>query len=49
MDAVIKSMVRQRRGVGYDYITPYMLFDSSLIREDIYGRIKDIKRNIYKY
>ena len=49
MDAVFKSMLRGRRGVGYDYITPYVLFDSGSTREDIYGKIKDIRRNIYKY
>lgn len=49
MDAVFKSMVKQRRGVGYDYITPHVLFDSGLTREDVYGRIKDIKRNMYRY
>ena len=49
MDAVFKSMVRRRRGVGYDYITPHVLFDSGSTREDVYGRIKDIKRNMYKY
>ncbi|KAJ5364599.1 uncharacterized protein N7496_010312 [Penicillium cataractarum] len=47
MDAVFKSMAR-RRGVGYDYITPHMLFDSGSTREDVYKRIKDIKRNMYK-
>ncbi|KAM5490415.1 hypothetical protein MaudMau93_002613 [Microsporum audouinii] len=49
MDAVFKSMVRRRRGVGYDYITPHVLFDSGSTREDVYGKIKDIKRNMYKY
>ncbi|KAL9105841.1 MAG: hypothetical protein Q9227_009049 [Pyrenula ochraceoflavens] len=49
MDAVFKSMVRRRRGVGYDYITPHVLFDSGSTKEDVYGRIKDIKRNMYKY
>ncbi|PMD47898.1 subtilisin-like protein [Hyaloscypha variabilis F] len=49
MDAVFKSMVRQRRGVGYDYITPHVLFDSGSTREEVYGKIKDIKRNMYKY
>ncbi|PVH92328.1 subtilisin-like protein [Periconia macrospinosa] len=49
MDAVFKSMVRRRRGVGYDYITPHVLFDRGSTREDVYGRIKDIKRNMYKY
>ncbi|KAG9253124.1 uncharacterized protein F5Z01DRAFT_689257 [Emericellopsis atlantica] len=48
MDAVFKSMVKQRRGVGYDYITPHMLFDSGSTRERVYERIKDIKRNMYK-
>lgn len=49
MEAVFKSMVRRRRGVGYDYITPHVLFDSGSTKEDVYGRIKDIKRNMYKY
>ncbi|KAH8803318.1 hypothetical protein F5884DRAFT_739629 [Xylogone sp. PMI_703] len=49
MDAVFKSMVRRRRGVGYDYITPHVLFNSGSTREDVYRRIKDIKRNMYKY
>ncbi|KAF5662747.1 intracellular serine protease [Fusarium heterosporum] len=49
MDAVFKSMVRQRRGAGYDYITPHVLFDSGSTREDVYRKIRDIKRNMYKY
>ncbi|KAJ5776453.1 uncharacterized protein N7511_001464 [Penicillium nucicola] len=49
MDAVFKSMVKQKRGAGYDYITPHVLFDSGLTRENVYGKIKDIKRNMYKY
>lgn len=49
MDAVFKAMVRRRRGAGYDYITPHVLFDSGSTREDVYGKIKDIKRNMYKY
>jgi hypothetical protein len=49
MEAVFKAMVRQRRGVGYDYITPHVLFDSGSTKEDVYGKIKDIKRNMYKY
>ncbi|KAF4992831.1 hypothetical protein FGRMN_6883 [Fusarium graminum] len=49
MDAVFKSMVRQRRGAGYDYITPHVLFDSGSSKEDVYRRIRDIKRNMYKY
>ncbi|KAL2863360.1 peptidase S8/S53 domain-containing protein [Aspergillus lucknowensis] len=49
MDAVFKTMVRRRRGMGYDYITPHVLFDSGSTKEDVYGRIKDIKRNMYKY
>ncbi|PSR80203.1 hypothetical protein BD289DRAFT_374413 [Coniella lustricola] len=49
MDAVFKSMVRRRRGVGYDYITPHVLFDSDSTRGDVYRKIKDIKRNMYKY
>lgn len=49
MDAVFKSMVKQRRGLGYDYITPHVLFDCGSTSEDVYGKIKDIKRNMYKY
>ncbi|KAM0293806.1 hypothetical protein ACHAO9_001492 [Fusarium lateritium] len=49
MDAVFKSMVRQRRGAGYDYITPHVLFDSGSTKQNVYGRIKDIKRNMYRY
>jgi subtilisin family serine protease len=47
MDAVLKSMVRQRRGVGYDYITPHSLFDRRSTREYVYERIKDIRRHMY--
>ncbi|KAI1052453.1 hypothetical protein LB507_007578 [Fusarium sp. FIESC RH6] len=49
MDAVLKSMVKQRRGAGYDYITPHVLFDSGSTRDSVYGRIKDLKRNMYKF
>jgi hypothetical protein len=49
MEAVFKSMVRRRRGAGYDYITPHILFDSGSTREDVCGKIKDIKRNMYRY
>ena len=49
MEAVFKSMVKRRRGQGYDYITPHVLFDSGSTKEDVYGKIKDIKRNMYKY
>ncbi|KAL4964647.1 S8/S53 family peptidase [Aspergillus stella-maris] len=49
MDAVFKRMVIQRRGVGYDYITPHVLFDSGSTREDVYARIGDIKRNMFKH
>jgi hypothetical protein len=49
MDAVLKSMVRQRRGggAGYDYITPHVLFDTSSSREHVYNKIKDIKMHMY--
>lgn len=46
MDAVLKSMVRQR-GAGYDYITPLLLMDAQSSREDIYKKIKDIKKHMY--
>lgn len=49
MDAVLQSMVVRKRGVGYDYITPHVLFDSGSTREYVYGRIKEIKRNMYRY
>ncbi|KAF5988819.1 hypothetical protein FBULB1_1277 [Fusarium bulbicola] len=48
MDAVFKSMVRQRRGRGYDYITPHTLFDRGSTRDDVYRKIRDIKRTMYK-
>ena len=48
MDAVLKSMVRQRRGAGYDYITPHVLLDMDSSKEHIYNKIKDIKKYIYK-
>ena len=47
MDAVLKSMVRQTRGAGYDYITPHVLFDSRSTSERVYDRIKDIRRHMY--
>ncbi|KAM0667766.1 hypothetical protein ACQRIU_003631 [Beauveria bassiana] len=47
MDAVLKSMVRQRRGMGYDYITPHLLMDAQSSRESIYNKIKDIKKHMY--
>ena len=47
MDAVLKSMVRQRRGVGYDYITPHLLFDMHSSRDHVYDKIKDIKKHMY--
>ncbi|KAL4868103.1 hypothetical protein BDV12DRAFT_186240 [Aspergillus spectabilis] len=49
MEAVFKKMVIRRRGVGYDYITPHVLFNSGSTREDVYGSIKDIKRNMFKF
>ncbi|KAF5723718.1 hypothetical protein FMUND_1537 [Fusarium mundagurra] len=48
MDAVLKSMVRQRRGRGYDYITPHTLFDRGSTRDDVYRKIRDIKRTMYQ-
>ena len=47
MDAVLKSMVRQRRGAGYDYITPHVLLDTDSSREHVYNKIKDIKKHMY--
>lgn len=49
MDAVLQSMVTRRRGVGYDYITPHVLFDKGSTKEEVYGKIRDIKRNMYRY
>ena len=46
MDAVLKSMTKQR-GVGYDYIMPHLLFDTSSSREHVYNKIKDIKKHMY--
>lgn len=48
MDAVLKSMVRQRRGAGYDYITPHTLFDIESSRDEVYNKIGDIKKHMYK-
>lgn len=48
MDAVFKTMVRQRRGRGYDYITPHTLFDRGSTRDDVYRKIRDIRRTMYK-
>ncbi|KAI1178589.1 hypothetical protein F4777DRAFT_77819 [Nemania sp. FL0916] len=47
MDAVLKSMVKQRRGSGYDYITPHVLFDTDSSRQHVYNKIKDIKKHMY--
>ncbi|KAI9854326.1 MAG: hypothetical protein M1813_001280 [Trichoglossum hirsutum] len=47
MDAILKSMVRQRRGAGYDYITPHVLLDTDSSREHVYNKIKDIKKHMY--
>lgn len=47
MDAVLKTMVRQRRGAGYDYITPHILLDPESTKEHVYSKIKDIKRHMY--
>jgi len=46
MDAVLKSMVKQKRG-PYDYITPHALFDRDSSREQVYNKIKDIKKHMY--
>jgi subtilisin family serine protease len=48
MEVVFKEMAGRRRG-GYDYITPHVLFDSDSTREDVYRKLKDIKRNMFKY
>lgn len=48
MDAILKKMVRQRRGVGYDYITPHILLDPDSSRKEVYNKIKDIKKQMYK-
>lgn len=47
MDAVLKSMVRQTRGSGYDYITPHLLFEADSSKEHVYNKIKDIKKHMY--
>jgi hypothetical protein len=49
MDMVFNGMVRRRLGSGYDYITPEILFDSGSTEEDVYGKIRDIKRTMYRY
>lgn len=52
MDAVFNSMVKERRGAGYDYITPHVLFDTERDpqsrRQDVYRKINDIKRTMYR-
>ena len=48
MDEVLKSMVKQKRSQGYDYITPHVLFGRNLSRHDVYNRIKDIKKHMYE-
>lgn len=47
MDAVLKSMVRHRRGVGYDHITPHALLDTGSSRDHVYNKIRDIKKHMY--
>ncbi|KAI1425790.1 hypothetical protein F5Y12DRAFT_795492 [Xylaria sp. FL1777] len=47
MDAVLKLMVRQTRGAGYDYITPHVLFDRRSTRDRVYDKINDIRRHMY--
>jgi hypothetical protein len=37
MGAVFKNIVRRRRGLGCDYITPHVLFDSGSTGEDVTG------------
>ncbi len=49
MDMVFRSMVRRRRGSGYDYITPEILFDRGSTEEDVYRKVRDIKRTMYRY
>ncbi|KAL2205461.1 hypothetical protein CC79DRAFT_1276231 [Sarocladium strictum] len=49
MDMVFNSMARRRRGAGYDYITPETLFDRDSTGEDVYRKIRDIKRTMYRY
>ncbi|KAL6872247.1 subtilisin-like protein [Trichoderma longibrachiatum] len=46
MDAVLKSMVKQRRG-GYDYIVPHALLDKRATREQVYEKIKDVRKHLY--
>ncbi|KAK0507732.1 hypothetical protein JMJ35_009621 [Cladonia borealis] len=46
MDAVLNSMARKR--IGYDYITPHVLLSTDSSRDDVYNKIKDIKRGMYK-
>ena len=47
MDVVLQRMVKQRRGVGYDYITPHTLFDTRSSRERVYSRISELKKHLY--
>jgi subtilisin family serine protease len=47
MDAVLKHMVKQKRGAGYDYITPHVLFDKRSTRDRAYDKISDIRRHMY--
>ena len=47
MDAILQHMVRQRRGVGYDYITPHILLGTNSSRKEVYNKIKDIKKQMY--
>ena len=47
MDAILKHMVRQRRGVGYDYITPHIILNTDSSRQEVYNKIKDIKKHMY--
>ena len=48
MDTVLRSMVRQTRGVNYDYITPHLLFDTSSTREQVYDKIIEMRRRLYR-
>ncbi|KAI0891909.1 hypothetical protein F4806DRAFT_506252 [Annulohypoxylon nitens] len=47
MDEVLKSMVKQKRGGGYDYITPHLLFDTKSTREQVYEKIKYIRTHLF--
>jgi subtilisin family serine protease len=46
MDDVLKTMVRRERQ-GFGYITPHELFDLALSKQQVYDRIKELKRKMY--